>query len=329
MFKKTKIQIAMLATAAIISVPTLADTSGDTKYPIVLVHGLAGFDTLLADYFYGVKRTLSNVGATEVFTPEVTGWATSEYRGEELLEYLEDLRVETGYQKFNLIGHSQGGLDSRYVASVAPEYVASVTSIGTPHLGSEAADVVKDLDPNVQNVAFTLGNAIGTMMSALGGTKQDVSALGTLEALNTWDAKQFNIKYPEGLRQGDCKATPEYNAGSWWWPKMVKNYSVNDGDHVVNGISYYSWTGVYNPVFDSNLLDPADVVLAITSTMMPGQHDGLVTRCSTHMGKVIRDDYTLNHADEINGMFGIRSLWSTSPLPLYSEHARRLKKAGL
>jgi len=58
-------------------------------------------------------------------------------------------------------------------------------------------------------------------------------------------------------------------------------------------------------------------------------NDGVVGRCSTHLGKVIRDDYTMNHADEINGMFGLRGLWSANPLQLYKDHARRLTAVGL
>jgi triacylglycerol lipase len=40
----------------------------------------------------------------------------------------------------DMIGHSQGGLSSRYAAAVMPQAVASVTTIGTPHRGSEVAD---------------------------------------------------------------------------------------------------------------------------------------------------------------------------------------------
>lgn len=36
-------------------------------------------------------------------------------------------------------------------------------------------------------------------------------------------------------------------------------------------------------------------------------NDGLVATCSTHLGKVIRDDYRMNHLDEINGLLGIHS----------------------
>ena len=326
----TKVFSRLLATLVLASTALLAqaDNSGQTRYPLVLVHGLSGFDSILADYFYGVKGALSNVGATGVYTPQVTGYESNAVRGEELLAYVEDLVATTGVQKVNLIGHSQGGPTARYVASVRPDLVASVTSIGSPHFGSATADLLKDSP--LEGPAMAIGNAVGVMLAALSGdSSQQQNALGSLESLNSEGAQAFNANHPQALRQGACRTTPRYNAGRWWWPNWVKDYSVNDGAHRVNGVRYYSWSGVYNPLTDFNVLDLADPLLAVTSLTHGEANDGVVARCSSHMGKVIRDDYTMNHADEINGMFGIRGLFATNPVPLYVEHARRLKSAGL
>ena len=49
-----------------------ADTYAKTKYPVVLVHGLLGFDAIgPVNYFYGVPSALRNSGAV-VFTPNVS-----------------------------------------------------------------------------------------------------------------------------------------------------------------------------------------------------------------------------------------------------------------
>ena len=319
---------AALACASLFSGAAMADTSGKTKYPIVLVHGLSGFDSLIFDYFYGVKSELSSVGATKVYAPQLTAYNNSEARGEELVEYLEDLRAITGASKFNLIGHSQGGIDSRYAAAVRPDLVASVTSVGSPHRGSDTADVIKDSP--LEGVVLTIGNAVGTLLAFLtGDSSQQQNAMGSLESLNSEGAAVYNAKYPQGLRVGACREVPRNNVGSWLFPKWVYDYSVNDGAHNVNGVKYYSWTGTYNPLVDSNVLDASDAFLAATALTFGEKNDGLVGRCSTHLGKVIRDDYTMNHLDEVNMLFGIRGLWSTNPLPLFSNHARRLKNAGL
>lgn len=326
--RKWAVSIALVFTTVGSVGTVLADSSGRTQNPIVLVHGLSGFDSILADYFYGVRGALNNVGANSVYTPQIAGWDSNEARGEELLEYVEDLVATTGASKVNLIGHSQGGTTARYVASVRPDLVASVTSVGSPHFGSNVADVI--LDSPLEGAALGIGNAVGVFLAVLSGdSSQQVNAMGSLESLNTAGAQAFNAQHPQGIRQGACRNTPYYNAGRWWWPNWVYDYSVNDGAHQVNGVKYYSWSGVYTPLTDSNILDPADALLGVTWLLEGGKNDGLVGRCSSHMGKVIRDDYTLNHADEINGMFGLKSLWASNPVQLYVEHARRLKSAGL
>ena len=92
------------------AVTAYADDSGDTEYPVVLVHGLAGFDSALGyDYFYGVEAALQSVGTDDIFTPRIAAFDTNTARGEELLAYVEDLVAVTGASKVNLIGHSQGG----------------------------------------------------------------------------------------------------------------------------------------------------------------------------------------------------------------------------
>jgi len=308
--------------------PALADSSGAVQNPIVLVHGLSGFDTLLFDYFYGVQNRLASVGANQVFTPQLTGWESNEVRGEELLDYVQMVLAITGASKVNLIGHSQGGPTSRYVAAVRPDLVASVTSIGSPHYGSDVADVISNSP--LQGAAVAIGNAIGSLIALLSGDpSQQQNALAALEALNSSGAAAFNAQYPQGLRNGPCRNTPTIRTGPWWWPTWVKDYSVNDGAHQVNGVRYYSWGGTYSALFNSNVLDPFDGVLAVTSVLHGDDNDGLVERCSMHLGDNIRDDYTLNHLDQINGLFGIRGLFTSSPLPIYEAHARRLKNAGL
>jgi triacylglycerol lipase len=306
-----------------------ADTSGKTQYPVVLVHGLVGFDTILVDYFYGVKHTLSSVGADKVYTPVLSAVNNSEVRGEQLLGYLEDLQAITGAAKFNLIGHSQGGIDSRYVAAVRPDLVASVTSVGSPHFGSDTADFIKDSP--LEGLTMRIGDAIGAFISILGGDASlQQSAVGALESLNSEGAAAFNAKFPEGLRQTSCQTTPLVNQGPWYWPNWVYDYSVNDGEHQVNGVNYYSWGGTYNFVTNSNLLDPGDVLMGVTTLTFGFEaNDGVVGRCSTHLGQVIRDDFTMNHIDEVNHVFGLGGLFTTDPLALYREHARRLKNAGL
>lgn len=64
-----------------------------------------------------------------------------------LREKIFEILRENGEEKVNIIAHSKGGLDSRYLISglhMAP-YVASLTTICTPHRGSMLADLLMKL----------------------------------------------------------------------------------------------------------------------------------------------------------------------------------------
>ena len=121
-----------------------------TQYPVVLAHGLGGFTTLFGviDYFNGIPEDLMK-GGSEVYTTKTSAVNNSEVRGEQLLQQVKTIAAISGESKVNLFGHSQGGIDIRYVAGVAPKYVASVTAVSSPEQGSKTADFVKDvLEPN-------------------------------------------------------------------------------------------------------------------------------------------------------------------------------------
>lgn len=112
--------------------------------PIVLVHGLCGFDRLFAcrrpvkAYFPGLRSLLGHAGRP-VLVPRLSPTAGIAARGTELLRYI--LR-EVGGRRVHLIGHSLGGLDARYAISALGlnKQVLSLTTVGTPHRGTAFAD---------------------------------------------------------------------------------------------------------------------------------------------------------------------------------------------
>src|SRR5690606_38615294 len=149
-------------------------------YPIILAHGFFGFEDFAGidfiTYFYGVKDELAARGEAQVFTPAVDPFNDSETRGEALLAHVERILEETGATKVNLIGHSQGGLDSRYVAHQRPDRVASVTTFATPHRGTPIADVVLELvdDPRFSSLADRLARLIGAALWDAAGDRTSV-----------------------------------------------------------------------------------------------------------------------------------------------------------
>jgi triacylglycerol lipase len=95
----------------------------------------------------------------------------------------------------------------------------------------------------------------------------------------------------------------------------------------VNGVRYHSYGGTS---VLTNVLDVSDAVLGAGALFFGfEQNDGVVGQCSSHWGKVIRDDYPWNHLDEVNQAFGLRGLFSPDPVAMYRVQANRLKMLGL
>jgi triacylglycerol lipase len=130
-------------------------------YPIVLSHGIARFDFLreslirrlqlfLADftfapdrthYFKGIATHLTKAGF-DTYHTGVSFASGLEIRARELRDEISRILVLSGKDKAHIIGHSMGGLDSRHmiVHEGMGDKVASLTTIGTPHMGTSFAD---------------------------------------------------------------------------------------------------------------------------------------------------------------------------------------------
>ena len=301
--------VVLLMAAAALLVGASAHAAGDyakTRYPIVLVHGLFGFDSFLGvDYFYGIPGALSRDGA-QVFVAQVSAANSTEVRGEQLLAQVKNIMAITGASKVNLIGHSHGGPTIRYVAGVAPQLVASVTSIGGVNKGSRVADILRGVVP-AGTLSETLLNSAASAFVALinlgsGGTSLPQTPTNALNSLTTAGSLDFNRRFPQAL-PSNCGSGPE----------------------LVNGVRYYSWTGTL-PL--TNIADISDGALSIMSLVISGPNDGLVSACSSRLGKHL-GDYRQNHLDEVNQVVGLSDWFSVDPVTLYRQHANRLKQLGL
>ncbi|HTO70984.1 MAG TPA: triacylglycerol lipase [Myxococcota bacterium] len=272
-----------------------------TKYPIVLAHGLLGFKNLLGvvDYFFDIESGLESGGA-RVFVTQVTAVDGSEARGEQLLAQVQQILAVTGAKKVNLIGHSQGAQDTRYVAGVRPDLVASVSTVGGVNKGATLADVLQQAN---SPILTQLVNAIGSLIDILSGRPSLQDAQAAVASLSTAGSAAFNAKFPAGVPTTAC----------------------GNGAATANGVAFYSWSGTAQL---TNALDISDPILALTSTVYTEANDGLVGRCSSHLGTVIKDDYFYNHLDEVNQAFGLVSPFEANPVTVFRTHANRLKNAG-
>lgn len=302
---------AVVVLAACLVAPVSANSAGytQTQYPIVLVHGLFGFDQLgPVEYFYGVPSALRSGGAT-VYTPQVSAANSTEVRGEQLLLEVKKILAVTGKSKVNLIGHSHGGPTIRYVASVRPDLVASVTSVAGVNKGSAVADILLGIAPPgsiARELVAQVATGLGKLLSLLSGSPGlPQNSLAAAKSMSTAGAAAFNARYPQGVPVSSC----------------------GEGAYNVNGVAYFSWSGAAN---FTNLFDVIDPAMSLTGLAFAGaKNDGLVSSCSSHLGKVIRDDYAMNHLDEVNQSVGIVNLFEVNPVTVFRQHANRLQSMGL
>lgn len=310
-----KLLVSTLAAASLCTaISATAGTAAQTKNPIVLVPGIFAFDTIAGiDYWYGIPSALQNEGA-KVYVPKINAFDSSAKRGEALIAQLEQIRAGSGgsIKKFNLIGHSQGGITARYVMNVRPDMIASVTTLNTPHKGSPLADVATGIAPagTLQGVAFDVfANAVGNLVNLLSNNKKSQSDIRAMLAeFNKNGAAANNSKFPTGIPTTSCGAGPE------------------TASIAGNTVRMYSMSGTWKL---TNVLDISDPLFGITSLAISESNDGVTGRCSSHFGKVLKDNYMMNHLDVTNQILGLVSLFETSPKSLYQNQANRLKNLGL
>ena len=117
-----------------------------TKYPIVLVHGIAIKDFNIFRAFGKIQHLLEHAG-NKVSTAKTDSFGRIQTNAEQLREHIEKVLAETGAEKVNIIAHSKGGLDTRYMIYHLgmADKVASVTFLCTPHKGSQIATKLYNL----------------------------------------------------------------------------------------------------------------------------------------------------------------------------------------
>lgn len=112
----------------------------NTKYPIVLVHGIAIKDFLFVKSFGQIDRILRIEGFS-VYKSKIDGFGTIENNANKLKEEIENILKEYNVDKVNIIAHSKGGLDCKYLIQNLgmEDKVASLTTLCTPYKGSPIA----------------------------------------------------------------------------------------------------------------------------------------------------------------------------------------------
>lgn len=132
-----------------------------TKYPILMVHGVFFRDTKFFNYWGRIPKELQTNGA-KIFYGNHSSAASIADSAAELKLRIQEILAKTGAEKVNIIAHSKGGLDCRYAIAElgCGEYVASLTTVNTPHRGCLFADYLLTKIPvDVKNKVANTYNA--------------------------------------------------------------------------------------------------------------------------------------------------------------------------
>lgn len=163
-----------------------------TRYPILLLHGLNCRDDRFSGCWGRVPETLREHGAS-LYLGHQDAWGTIEGNAQKLLRLAGEILAEEGAEKLNLIAHSKGGLEARYLVSTLgfASRTASLTTLCTPHQGSRAAEAWL----RRRLICAFAGRALETGWRLCGDQSPDFH--GAVNALTTEAVARFNQENPD------------------------------------------------------------------------------------------------------------------------------------
>lgn len=289
----------------------LRDEYEAPKYPVVLCHGLSGFDKLMVlpslsylvglhknhgtprrdfvvadhdgvalEYWFGIREALEAKG-TKVMVAKVPGFGSIEERSDKLNEFisrevslLRDERKDNVYNerrssqksfkekgekmKVNLIAHSMGGLDARFLISKLEKQnyeVVSLTTVTTPHRGSEMADYVMDLSKTLPD---------------------QVKPPPSFRQLTTEHMKEFNKEVTDDPKVSYFSYGAQFNP-AWYnvfyasWSIINSRGGANDGMVSVESSKWGTYLGTLMNVDHLDLINWTNTFKKVISTVSPSE----------------------------------------------------------
>ena len=160
--------------------------------PLLFVHGiLDGSGTWIPTYAPGIEEAtglpfLNNLS----MQPPPIGLIQD--NAVKIGDRVEQLKIETGSDKVNLICHSKGGLDARHYAGLSDD-IEQIVQIGTPNCGAPLASLLIYLGENVENYTEARPLEFFNAMLGPGGVQLTIESM---EAYNHGiGAYNLDVKY--------------------------------------------------------------------------------------------------------------------------------------
>ena len=205
------------------------------KYPVVLVHGIACRDKTKKDeeLSWGPIPEMLCSRGVQVYFGHSDSWASIENNAQQIKDTVNNIIDSTGCSKVNIIAHSKGGLEARYMITHLgmEDKVASLTTMDTPHRGVVIADIIYKYTP--AKIIKKLGQLVDKRAKRLGDTEPNTYVVGT--ELSIAGCEEFNRVVPDSdkvfYQSVSCdklpRFSPKYAFTSLWL--RVHGYKHTDG----------------------------------------------------------------------------------------------------
>lgn len=201
LFMKSTIA-SIIALVLLMSIAVLP-VAADEKNPVVLVHGYLDNTSEFGRSNFGVMENyLIDQGWSDVYVIQYSNPTGSNIpNAHELKSFIDNVLLETGSEKVDIVAHSMGGLSSRYYIKnlEGVDKVGSLVTLGSPHYGTSTA----------------------LAGSLTGGGREMVPGSSFLNDLNSGDLTPGNIRYTSVYTYSD-EVVP-------WWRSPVEGWNNKGG----------------------------------------------------------------------------------------------------
>lgn len=207
-----------------------------TKYPIILVHGLAIKESKVLRAFGKIEQVLKENGYT-VYIADIDAFGSIETNASQLKDFILRSLEDSGAERANIIAHSKGGLDSKYMITNLgmEDKIASLTTLCTPHRGSIIASWIWSLPLWMKRIfAFFINSfykLVGDELPDAMRACEQLRAVDESEEALCFSEKVYCQSYSTNLKRGkDCflMGLPM---------TLYKHYEKVDNDGMVSGKS--------------------------------------------------------------------------------------------
>jgi len=217
-----------------------------TKYPLLFLHGMGLQDRKHLSYWGRIPKTLEEHGAVIDYGYQDASGSIEE-NALQIQKQLEIILEKYQVEKVNIIAHSKGGLEARYLVSTLKEqdHVASITTLATPHHGSKTVDILLKTPKWIIKIGCAVANLF---FRILGDKRPDTCS--SIHSFQTKNAEKFNQdnKDVEGIYYQSYAFIMKhfYSDIFIWFPSLVVSIldGKNDGLLTPESVQWGEFKGV-------------------------------------------------------------------------------------